>query len=203
MPQSELQSQPGGARGVPEMAPGKPTVAYEFGPFRLDVPLRQLSKDGTPISLTPKAFDVFVALIRHRDRVFTKEELFAAVWPNAYVTEDSLTQNIWAVRRALGDDPAQPTYIATIPRTGYRFIAEVVEVEGKDLGLAPSDGSSLVGTLHHVAAAPPVPSKEVPVRWMAAAGLIATAALVVAFLLGRATVPESTTVPGSVPVSFV
>src|SRR5688572_10182084 len=194
MPQSELQSQPGGARGVPEMAPGKPTVAYEFGPFRLDVPLRQLSKDGTTISLTPKAFDVFVALIRHRDRVFTKEELFAAVWPNAYVTEDSLTQNIWALRRALGDDKAQPTYIATIPRTGYRFVADVTEIEGKDLGLAPSDGFSLVGTLHHVDSVPLVPA-----RWVAAVGLIAAAAVVVAFLLGRATVPESTTEPGSVP----
>src|SRR5262245_31455278 len=124
MPQSELQLQPGGAPAWPEPAPGKHVVAYEFGPFRLDLPRRQLSKAGSPISLTPKAFDVLVALIRHRDRVFTKEELFAAVWPNAYVTEDSLTQNVWTLRRALGEDKAQPTYIATIPRTGYRFIAE-------------------------------------------------------------------------------
>ena len=203
MPQSELQSQPGGAPTVPEKAPGKPIVAYEFGPFRLDLPLRQLSKDGSPISLTPKALDVFVALIRHRDRVFTKEELFAAVWPNAYVTEDSLTQNIWALRRALGDDKAQPTYISTIPRTGYRFIADVAEIEGKDLALAPSDGSSLVGTLHHVDATPPVPFKKVPVRWIAAVVPMAAAAVVVAFLLGRATMRDATAGPGSVPVSFV
>jgi DNA-binding winged helix-turn-helix (wHTH) protein/Tol biopolymer transport system component len=103
-------------------------VAFEFGPFRVDLSTRQLSRDGETIPLTPKAFDVLVALIRNRGSVISKEGLLATVWPNAFVTDDSLTQNIWAIRRALGEDSAQPIYVSTLPRVGYRFIAQASEV---------------------------------------------------------------------------
>src|SRR5436853_5888251 len=98
-----------------------PTAAderYAFGPFRLDVPARELRRDGEPVPLTAKAFDTLVVLVRHRDRVVDKETLIRQVWHDAFVGDDSLTQNISVLRRAFGDDPAQPQFIATIPRCG-------------------------------------------------------------------------------------
>jgi DNA-binding winged helix-turn-helix (wHTH) protein/Tol biopolymer transport system component len=103
-------------------------AAFAFGSFKLDLSTHQLLRDGEPIALTPKAFDLLAALIRNRGRVMTKEDLMAAVWPNAFVTDDSLTQNVWAIRRALGDDSAQPLFVTTLPRVGYRFVAEVTEL---------------------------------------------------------------------------
>ena len=94
------------------------TPSYEFGRFQLDVRARHLLKDGEVVPLTSKAFDALLLLVRHRDRVVTKDELMHAVWPNTFVSDDSLTQAISSLRRALGD----AEYIATIPRRGYRFI---------------------------------------------------------------------------------
>ena len=101
---------------------------YAFGPFRLDVGAQQLTRDGRPVDLTPKAFRTLVVLVRHHDRVVTKEEIISAVWPDSYVSDDSLSQNIWTLRRVLGDHSTHPEYIATLPRRGYRVIAPVATV---------------------------------------------------------------------------
>ena len=102
-------------------------VAYEFASFRLELLTRRLLREAVPIPLTPKAFETLLVLVRHRQRVVSKGELLTAIWPDSFVTEDSLTQNVWALRRALRDDSTQPRFIATVPRTGYRFIADAAE----------------------------------------------------------------------------
>lgn len=111
----------------PEAPPAGPPIEYLFGPFRLDVAALQLWHGDELVGLTPKAFDTLLVLIRHRQRLVRKEELMNVVWGNAFVSEDRLTQNITALRRALGDDHHQPEYITTVPRRGYRFIAPVTE----------------------------------------------------------------------------
>src|SRR6266446_806942 len=102
--------------------------AYEFGPFRIEIKLCQLLRGGDVVPLTPKAFDTLLALVRRRDRVVDKDELMKIVWPDSFVSEDSLTQSISVLRRVLGDVSNQPEFIATVPRRGYRFIAPTSEV---------------------------------------------------------------------------
>ena len=123
-----------------------PTAAderYAFGAFRLDVPARELRRDAEVIPLTAKAFDTLVVLIRHRDRVVDKETLMRQVWPDAFVGDDSLTQNISVLRRALGDDTTQPQFIVTVPRCGYRFAAVVTVQNGHDASGNVAADSSL------------------------------------------------------------
>jgi DNA-binding winged helix-turn-helix (wHTH) protein/Tol biopolymer transport system component len=99
---------------------------YIFGQFRVDVTAYQLFRDGAVVTLTPKAFDTLLVLIKNRDRAVTKDELLSAVWRDSFVSEDSLTQTVSVLRRALGDDPAQPKFIATVARRGYRFVAPIL-----------------------------------------------------------------------------
>src|SRR4051812_41853226 len=98
---------------------------YSFGPFELDVSTRVLARGGEKVALTSKAFDTLLALVRHRDRIVPKDELIQLVWPDAFVSEDSLTHSVSVLRRTLGDSSSQPQFIATVPRRGYRFIAPV------------------------------------------------------------------------------
>src|SRR5262245_55361453 len=116
-------SAPVGTGARPDLPPllvPAATGEYLFGPFRLNVASMQLWRGDDLVTITPKAFDTLLVLIANRDRLLRKEELLAAVWPNSFVSEDSLAQNITVLRRALGDDPNQPQYIATLPRRGYR-----------------------------------------------------------------------------------
>jgi eukaryotic-like serine/threonine-protein kinase len=109
-------------------APSAISKIYLFGHFRIDVASLQLLRDDHVIPLTPKVFDTLQVLVRHSHRVVTKDELMRIVWHDSIVSEDSLSQSISALRRALGDDPNHPQFVATIPRRGYRFIAEVTEI---------------------------------------------------------------------------
>ncbi|MBA2646000.1 MAG: winged helix-turn-helix domain-containing protein [Pyrinomonadaceae bacterium] len=102
---------------------------YEFGPFRLDPVKRRLLRDGEPMPLTPKAFDTLLALVRQSGKTIEKDDLMKKVWPDAMVEENNLNQNITALRRSLGDSRHQSHYIATVPGLGYRFVADVREVE--------------------------------------------------------------------------
>ena len=87
--------------------------------------MRLLIADGTPVPLTSKAFDTLVVLIENSDRVVTKDELLRSVWPDVEVEEGNLTQQIFLLRRALGETAQQPRHIVTIPGHGYRFTARV------------------------------------------------------------------------------
>ena len=98
---------------------------YEFGPFLLDPRERVLSCDGTIVSLTPKAFETLLCLVRNQGRVLTKDELLKQIWPDTFVEEVNLAVNISTIRKALGENPQDCRFIATVPGRGYRFIAEV------------------------------------------------------------------------------
>jgi len=98
---------------------------YRFGAFCLEVANRLLLQNGEPVPLTPKAFDTLLALVRRNGRVVKKDELLNEVWPDTFVEEATLAQNIFTLRKALGQNGDGPQYIETIPRHGYRFAAEV------------------------------------------------------------------------------
>jgi DNA-binding winged helix-turn-helix (wHTH) protein len=94
---------------------------YSFGQFVLDPRKRTLSRADTPVSLTPKAFDVLTFLAQNPHRLVTKEELLKAVWGDTFVEEGNLTQYISHLRKALGDNSEDTRLIVTIARKGYQF----------------------------------------------------------------------------------
>ena len=102
-----------------------PKVVYEFGPFRVDPDKQVLLREGQPIAVTPKAFETLLVLVRRSREVVTKEELLKAIWPDSFVEEANLTQNIFMLRKALGDTEQERRYIVTLPGRGYRFVAPV------------------------------------------------------------------------------
>jgi len=99
---------------------------YRFGQFVLDPRRRTLSRADSPVSLTPKAFDVLVFLVRNPHRLVTKEELLQSVWGDTFVEEGNLTQYISLLRKALGDNSENKRLIVTIARKGYQFAGDVV-----------------------------------------------------------------------------
>ena len=101
--------------------------SYEFGPFRLDTTERLLLREGKPVQLTPKAYEMLLALVERSGHIVEKDELLKEVWPDQFVEEGNLTQHVFALRKALGERRDGPQYIETVPRRGYRFIAEVRE----------------------------------------------------------------------------
>lgn len=107
------------------------TCIYEFGEFRIEAGRRTLSRNGLPISLTPKVFDTLLHLVQRKGEVLEKEELMRAVWPNTAVEENNLNQNISTLRRALEERRGENRYILTVPGRGYRFIASVVVVKAE------------------------------------------------------------------------
>src|SRR4029077_5821107 len=102
---------------------------YRFGQFVLDPRRRTLSRADSPVSLTPKAFDVLVFLVRNPHRLVTKEELLQSVWGDTFVEEGNLTQYISLLRKALGDAAEDARLIVTIARKGYQFTAGVTIAE--------------------------------------------------------------------------
>lgn len=100
-------------------------IEYRFGGFTLDVPKRELHYEEQPVLLSPKAFDTLAFLAAHRERVVTKRELMDHLWPDAIVEESNLTQTIFVLRKALQSHDGTEEYIATVPRVGYRFTAQV------------------------------------------------------------------------------
>jgi DNA-binding winged helix-turn-helix (wHTH) protein/TolB-like protein/Flp pilus assembly protein TadD len=105
---------------------------YEFGPFRLDAMKRRLQRNGEIVPLTPKAFDTLLALVESDGQVVEKDQLIEKVWPGVAVEENNLTQNISALRKAMDEKRDQPQYILTVPRVGYRFIADVRELSNAE-----------------------------------------------------------------------
>jgi len=104
-------------RGTPQL--------YEFGPFRLDPAERKLLRGNQIVPLTPKAFETLLLLVRNSGHLLEKDEFISALWPDTVVEEGSLSNNIFVLRKALGEDPA---FIETVPRRGYRFVGTVRQV---------------------------------------------------------------------------
>lgn len=100
-------------------------LIYEFGPYRLDTGKRVLTRVGETIPLTPKATDVLILLVVNAGELVEKEELLRHVWPDTFVEEANLTQNIFRLRKALDDERVGPRYIETVTRRGYRFVGHV------------------------------------------------------------------------------
>src|SRR5229473_889742 len=105
---------------------------YRFEPFVLDPGRRTLSRADSPVSLTPKAFDVLLFLVQNPNRLVTKEELLQAVWGDTFVEEGNLTQYISHLRKALGDNSEDTRLIVTIARKGYQFTADVTVAEAAE-----------------------------------------------------------------------
>lgn len=122
--------------------------SYAFGPFLLDAEGRVLLRDGEVIQLQPKAVEILINLVERHGLTVSKDELIKAVWPDTFVEEGNLTLNISALRKALGDNPAVPTYIETVPRRGYRFKAVVNNLSAEN---GNADGGNAVAgqtTIH-------------------------------------------------------
>jgi DNA-binding winged helix-turn-helix (wHTH) protein/TolB-like protein len=102
-----------------------PRHCYEFGPFRLDPAERQLLRAGQVVPLTPKVFDTLLLFAENCNLLLTKDKMIKQLWPDSFVEEGNLAQNVSMLRRALGEQSNGKPYIETVPKRGYRFTAEV------------------------------------------------------------------------------
>ncbi len=109
----------------------QPKFVYEFGPFCLDTEERVLLHDGKLVPLKPKVYETLLALVRNSKHVIEKEKLMQEVWPDTFVEENNLTGNIFALRKAFN----HYNFIETVPRRGYRFVADVRHVRIEDISL--------------------------------------------------------------------
>jgi len=116
---------------------------YEFGRFQLISADRVLLREGEPVALTPKVFDILLALVENDGRVVEKDDLMKRVWPNTFVEEGNLTQNISLLRKALGETPNGVQFIETVPRRGYRFSGAVL-AQPTDERIAPAQTGDVV-----------------------------------------------------------
>ncbi len=103
------------------------TRIYEFNGFRLIPSERLLLRNGGPVPLTQKVFDILLLLVRNSGQLIEKEEMLEAVWPEQFVEEHNLTVSMSALRKAFGETHEKHEFIETVPKHGYRFIANVRE----------------------------------------------------------------------------
>jgi Tol biopolymer transport system component/DNA-binding winged helix-turn-helix (wHTH) protein len=147
-------------------------AVYEFGNIRVDRGRMAAMRGDAAIPLEPKAFDVLLYLVEHRDRLVMKDELLDAVWAGTFVTPNVLTRAIAQIRKALGDDAEDSRYIETAAKRGYRFIAPVVVVA------APS--------------APATPPRSTRRTAIVAVGLVIVTAAIAVVVLQRPRDPATT-----------
>lgn len=164
---------------------------YEFGTFRLNTVERSLASAGRPVSLAPKALDVLIVLVENRGRIVERDELMKKVWPDTFVEDNNLAFNISVLRKLFGESGMSPRYIETIPKRGYRFIAEVHEPVAEKTEALP------------VAEPPPAAEPRIEIiprrSWFPPYGRLALAVLLVATALVAAWRQLS---PGSSPGSL-
>jgi DNA-binding winged helix-turn-helix (wHTH) protein/tetratricopeptide (TPR) repeat protein len=113
-------------------------ASYRFGPFTVDAGSYRLLRGSEVIPLSPKIIDLLLYLVARQSALVPKDELFAALWPDVAVTDNALTQAVSELRQALGDDSSKPTYIQTVARRGYRFIAPVEAAAPSPPSAAPA-----------------------------------------------------------------
>jgi len=100
-------------------------ISYVFDDFRLDVKRQELQKNGQPVPLTHKAFQVLLILVQNSEQTVEKEYIYNQLWGDSFVEDANLTQHIYVLRKTLGQSPAGESYIETVARTGYRFLGDV------------------------------------------------------------------------------
>ena len=120
---------------------------YSFGPFRLDPSERLLILDGKPVPLAPKAFEVLLVLVENAGHLVDKDDLMRRLWPGTFVEEANVAKQVSLLRRILCEATNGREYIETVPKCGYRFVAEVKEVAVLEAGsqLQASPGANLTG----------------------------------------------------------
>src|SRR5688572_3568176 len=104
---------------------------YAFADFRLDPARRRLLHHGEAIALHPKAFDLLLALVENRGLVLSKNELLHTVWEGQFIEEGNLAVQIFALRKIFGETKNEHRFIITVPGKGYRFVADVRELNGE------------------------------------------------------------------------
>ena len=176
--------------------------SYEFGRFRLKPAERVLLREGEPVPLTPKVFDILVTLVEHGGQVVAKDDLMKRVWPNTFVEEGNLTQNISLLRKALGESSGGVQFIETVPRRGYRFVADTNQSWGNG---AEHDISEV-----RIESPPVVPIPDTVSRgvkrtpfYALAAGLVVIGIIGLVYFTGRGTTGEAAPIGSIAVLPFV
>src|SRR5579862_340782 len=149
----------------------KTGAVYEFGPYLQDAAARTLNRQGAPVAITPKAFDTLLYLVSNAGRTIGREELIRAVWPDTFVEDGNLNYNISQIRKTLGEYAPGVPYIQTLPKQGYRFIAQVNPASD---GVVEANSSS-----------PPPPQRRQPAGMRVAFAFILLATIATAGFLLR------------------
>jgi len=132
----------------------------KIGDWLADPVLDELSRDGQTVKLEPRKMRLLLALARRPQQVVTLEQLLDEVWPDLVVTPSSVYQSISQLRQVLGDDASQPRYIATVPRKGYRLVAEVVALD--EVAVTPASPEASAAWVPHPLAAPELQTPLLP-----------------------------------------
>lgn len=165
----------------------------QFGEFVLDTRQRRLLRlpGGEPIPLTSKVFDTLQYFAEHPNVVLEKDTLLQAIWPGVIVEENSLTQNVSTLRQVLGDAPADHRYIVTVPRRGYRFVAEVTEATMQAAQAAHSARAPSLSA-NPGESAPAIPDERSRARtWRLGAVAVALGVLAIAMLFAVLLAPKA------------
>src|SRR5437773_105860 len=133
---------------------------FEFGRYRLDTAERVLLRDGQPVPLTLKAFDVLLLLVENSGHIDEKDELMNRVWAGSFVEEGNLKVTVSMVRKALEDNHGGQGFIETVPRRGYRFAAKVREVAAERIDLVMHERTRETVTIDEVATVNELPSAQ-------------------------------------------
>jgi DNA-binding winged helix-turn-helix (wHTH) protein len=121
--------------------------AWSFGDFLLDEAERRLTRCGVPIRLTPKGFDLLVALVERGGRLLRKHELMDRLWPDLFVGEGTLARHVSSLRQALSAGPSEPPLIQTVHKVGYRFVGGAREIaQPESLSVCSGGCASRPGT---------------------------------------------------------
>jgi Tol biopolymer transport system component/DNA-binding winged helix-turn-helix (wHTH) protein len=151
----------------------------EFDRFRFDFATSRLFDGDVPVAAPPKALETLSVLLAHRHRIVSKEELLSLVWGESIVEEANLAQQVFTLRRLLGDDAERPRFIATLPRRGYRFIADV-----RDAGTVPSNDQTSADA-PAAAARPTRRQRRLHRMWRTGMGLGISALIICILLAAR------------------
>lgn len=130
------------------MLSGVSNDVLEFGGFRLEPAERRLTRDGAPVEISGRYLDALLLLAGHAGELITKDRFMDEVWRGVPVTDEALTQCIRSLRKALGDQAGRPHFIETVPRHGYRFVAEVRAGPAKTPELPAEQADSAANGVH-------------------------------------------------------
>ena len=181
-----------------------PPPIYEFGDFRIDASKRLLQRgDGSPVPLTPRVFETLLYMVEHSGEVLERQRLMDAVWPDAFVEENNLTQNISTLRRVLGEGPGSHRFIVTVPGRGYRFVAEVRSAEemteAAPLEAAPTNSAAAISQTQSAPEPESIHSPSARKPWLRLATFAVLALGAVVFFIWKSQTERRVAVPAHAP----